>query len=110
MWANGDNIGLQPWFVDNHVEFRKAVHVRIKGRRETSFDVDYLDVAHEFDETGKLKWNGRIKNWTLAPGQGARALFAPGIDADGDYYTSKDGQPAHWVLTDIDTGRVIEPA
>jgi hypothetical protein len=32
MWANGDNIGLLPWFVDEHREFRKAVQVRIKDR------------------------------------------------------------------------------
>jgi hypothetical protein len=111
MWANGDNIGLQPWFVDNHLEFRKAVHVRIKERRETALDVDYVDAAHAFDETGNLKWLGRVKNWTLnKPFQKARAVFEAGIDADGDYYISKDGQPAHWVITDIDTGEAIEPA
>jgi hypothetical protein len=42
MWANGDNIALLPWFVDKHLQFRKAVHVRIKGRIETSIDIDYL--------------------------------------------------------------------
>jgi hypothetical protein len=111
MWANGDNIGLQPWFADNHLEFRKAVHVRIKEKRETAFDVDYLDAAHEFDEIGNLKWLGRVKNWTLnKPFQKARAVFEPGIDTDGDYYISMDGQPAHWVITDIGTGEVIEPA
>lgn len=111
MWANGDNIGFQPWFVDNHLEFRKAVHIRIKERRETAFDIDYLDAAHGFDGTGNLKWLGRVKNWTLNKAfQKARAVFEPGIDADGDYSISADGQPAHWVITDVDTGEVIEPA
>lgn len=111
MWANGDNIGLQPWFVDKHLKFRKAVHVRIKERRETAFDIDYLDAAHGFDGMGNLKWLGRVKNWTLNKAfQKARAVFEPGIDADGDYYISADGQPAHWVITDADTGEVIEPA
>jgi hypothetical protein len=110
MWANGDNLGLQPWFVDRHLEFRKAVHVRIKEKRENSFNVDYVDAAYAFDEDGNLKWLGRIKNWTLRPQQKAQALFAPGIDDDGDYLISKDGQPAHWVLTDTDTGKTIEPA
>jgi hypothetical protein len=111
MWANGDNIGLQPWFVDKHLEFRKAVHVRVKERRETALDVDYVDAAHGFDETGNLKWLGRVKNWTLNKAfQKACAVFEPGIDSDGDYYVSADGQPAHWVFTDVDTGEVIEPA
>lgn len=111
MWANGDNIGLQPWFVDQHLDFRKAVHVRIKEKRETAFDIDYLDAAHEFDETGNLKWLGRIKNWTLnKPFQKARAELKSGIDADGDYSISKDGTPAHWIFTDMDTGEIIEPA
>lgn len=36
MWANGDNVALQPWFVDDHLKFCKAVHVHIKERRETA--------------------------------------------------------------------------
>ena len=99
MWANGDNIALEPWFVDKHLEFRKAVHIRIEERRETQFDVDSLDAAHGFDETGNLKWLGRVKNWPLdGPYQKARVVFEPGTDPDGDYYISKDGRPAHWLL------------
>jgi hypothetical protein len=109
MWANGDNIALLPWFVDNHLEFRKAVHVRIKGRTETTVDIDYIDAAHQFGSDGKLVWMGRVKNRTLKPKQGARFLFAPGVDADGDYYISKDGSPAHWEATDAVTGEAIEP-
>ncbi|RDV05135.1 RES domain-containing protein [Undibacter mobilis] len=109
MFANGDNIGIQPWFVDNHLEFRKAVRIRIKERREAAFDIGYLDAAHDFNEAGNLKWMGRIKNWTLKPKQKAQAVYEPGLDADGDYQISKDGKHAHWVLTDIDTGKTIEP-
>ena len=66
MWANRDNIALEPWFVDKHLEFRKAVHIRIEERRETQFDVDSLDAAHGFDETGNLKWSGASRTglWT----------------------------------------------
>lgn len=110
MWANGDNVALQPWFVDDHLEFRKAIHVRIRETRETAFDIDYLDVAHAFDEIGVLKWLGRLKNWTLKPLQKAKAEFVSGTDDDGDYYISKEGQPAHWVLADLDTSEIIEPA
>jgi len=54
---------------------------------------------------------GRVKNWTLdRPYQKARVVFEPGTDPDGDYYISKDGRPAHWVVTDMVTGKVIEPA
>jgi hypothetical protein len=58
-----------------------------------------------------LKWLGRIKNWTLnRPFQKARAVFEAGIDEDGDYSISQDGKPCHWVITDEDTGEVIQLA
>ena len=109
MWANGDNVGLLPWFVDSHLEFRKAVHVRIKGRTETTIDIDYVDAAYEFDTDGNLVSLGHFKNWTLQPKQGAKFLFAAGVDSDGDYNISQDGTPAHWEAADAVTGEAIEP-
>jgi hypothetical protein len=95
--------------VDGHLQFRKAVHVRIKTRTETSIDIDYLDAAHEFDVAGRLNWLGRIRNWTLQPNQKGKFVFAAGPDADGDYTISQDGMPAHWTAEDADTGKVIDP-
>jgi hypothetical protein len=110
MWANGDNLALLPWFVDRHLEFRKAVHVWIKGRTETTFDIDYQDAAHGFDESGQLKWLGRIQNWTLdQPNQRAKFLCAPDLDADGDYTIAEDGTPTHWEAVDNETGEEIKP-
>jgi hypothetical protein len=108
MWANGDNIALLPWFVDKHLAFRKAVHVRIKGRTETSIDIDYLDAAHEFDDAGKLNWLGRIQAWTLLPKQTAKLLGVAGPD-DDDYTVGEDGRPAHWTAADAATGKPIYP-
>jgi RES domain len=109
MWANGDNLALLPWFADRHLEFRKAVHVRIKGSTETTIDINFEDAAHEFEVSGQLNWLGRIKNWTLQPKQKGKFLFAAGLDADGDYTISQDGTPAHWEAVDIVTGKQIEP-
>ena len=36
LWANGDNLALLPWFADSHLEFRKALHVRIRDRTDTT--------------------------------------------------------------------------
>jgi RES domain len=110
MWANGDNLALLPWFVDNHLEFRKAVHVQIKGRTGTTIDIDYVDAAHEFDEAGELKWLGRVQSWTLQPKQGGKFVGVAGPDQDGDYTTAGNGQPAHWTAQDMDTGKPIYPA
>ena len=110
MWANRDNVALQPWFVDQHLQFRKAVHIRVKERRGNTFEVDNLDAAHGFDENGDLVWLGRLKNWTLKPGQSAQMVLEPGIDEDGDYSISKDGTPCHWTATDTANGLVIEAA
>ena len=109
MWANGDNLALLPWYVDKHLEFRKAVHVRIRGRTGTSIDIDYLDAAHEFGCGDKLKWLGRIRAWTLQPKQAGRFLGVAGPDDDGDYTVGEDGQPAHWTAEDAATGKSIYP-
>jgi hypothetical protein len=109
MWANGDNLALLPWYADKHLEFRKAVHVRVTGRTDTSFDVNYDDAAHEFDESGKLIWLGRIRKWTIQPGQKAKATFSAGVDEDGDYYISTHGKPCHWTIEDATTGERINP-
>jgi hypothetical protein len=108
MWANGDNLAVLPWFVDAHLEFRKAVHVRIKTKAATTFGVDYLDAAHEFDLSGKLNWLGRVRNWTLQPKQAANFVFEPGRDSDGDFLLSTDGVPCHWIAKDARTDQVIE--
>jgi hypothetical protein len=111
MWANGDNLALLPWFVDRHLEFRKAVHVKIKARKETSMDVDYVDAAHGFDNNGNLYWLGRLKNWTLnRPYQAAKFTGVEGPDADGDYDVGPDGVPAHWEAVDEETGEAIIPS
>jgi hypothetical protein len=109
MWANGDNLALLPWFVDKHLEFRKAVHVRIKGRSATSIDIDCQDAAHEFDTAGKLKWLGRIQGWSVPPLGSATFLAVAGPDDDGDYLRSPDGQPMHWTRKDTATGMPIRP-
>jgi hypothetical protein len=106
-WANGDNLALLPWFADT-LEFRKAVHVRITGRKDANIDIDFADAAHEFDTSGKLKWLGHVKNWTLQPKQKAKFVFVAGLDADGDYRISQNGEPAHWEAEDALTGTIIE--
>lgn len=109
MSANGDNLALLPWYVDNHLEFRKAIHVRIDRRTDTSFSITSLDTAKEFDADGTLVWLGRLPNWTLnKPGQAATFTFTAGFDEDGDYEMSKDGVPCHWIAVDSTTGQVIE--
>ena len=110
MWANGDNLALLPWYADNHLEFRKAVHVLITSRTETSFDINYEDTAHGFDASGKLKWLGRMPKWDVQPGQTAKFTVAPGLDEDGDYSVDKNGNVCHWEAVDDKTGKKIDPS
>jgi hypothetical protein len=109
MWANGDNLALLPWFVDKHLAFRKAVHIRIKSRTATSMDIDYQDAAHQFDAAGKLKWLGRVQGWSVPPQQAATFVAVAGLDDDGDYLRSTDGQPVHWTAKDTATGKPMRP-
>ena len=92
MWANGDNIALLPWFVDRHIEFRKALHIRIDRREGSEFSFTYLDAANKFDDAGKLLWLGEMPSWTLQPGQAAIFTCNLGVDDDGDYVTGADGR------------------
>jgi RES domain len=107
-WANGDNLALLPWFVDNHLEFRKAVHIKIKSRTDTQINIDQLDAAHEFNGSGQLIWLGRIRKWTLQPRQTARFTLVEGRDDNGDFLLSSDGKACHWTAEDESTKTPIE--
>jgi hypothetical protein len=106
-WANGDNLALLPWFVDQHLQFRKALHIRVDDRTNSTFRISYVDFAREFDGDGKLVWLGRNQKWELQPGRGAKFKFEAGCDEDGDYQISAEGLPAHWTAVDSDTGHLI---
>jgi len=108
MWANGDNVAILPWFVDAHLTFRKALHIRIDSRTDTSISITYLDSAKEFDSNGTLIWLGKPSHWSVRPGQKAKFTAVAGVDDDGDYQMSTDGHPYHWTAADCDTGEPIE--
>jgi hypothetical protein len=108
MWANGDNLALLPWFVDQHIKFKKAVHIRIDNQEGAKFSISAVDSSNAFGKDGKLLWLGRIPNWTLEPGRAARIKFTPGPDSDGDYVMSQEGTPCHWIAVDAVTGQTIE--
>ena len=109
--ANADNIALLPWFVDKHLEFRKAVHIRVKERSEAAFNIEYLDAAHEFDVDGRLNWLGRVRQLKLTNVPAGYKLVgkaATGPDDDGDYLIAQDGTEVHWVFTDGATGKTLQ--
>lgn len=109
MWANGDNVALLPDFVDRALVFKKAIHVRVESRTDSTFQITSLDAATSFNANGELQWLGRLLNWTLAPGQAAKFTVKSGRAPDGDYSSDKDGNPCHWVARDSATGRIISP-
>lgn len=110
MFANSDNLALLPWFVDRHLCFQKALHIRIDRIEGTKFSITTLDCAKEFGQSGSLVWLGRVTCWTLQPGQTAKFVGTAGRDSDGDYETGSDGKACHWVAVDALTGDPIEAA
>lgn len=110
MLGNGDNLALQPWFVDKHLSFRKALHIRIDSVQDTAFSITSLDCAKNIGQDGKLVWFGRLPNWSVLPGQSARFEVKSGRDADGDYETGKNGELLYWLACDSQSGEIIEPA
>jgi hypothetical protein len=105
--ANSDNVALLPWFVDQHLRFRKTLHVRIAGVSNSTFSLTYCDCAKEFDEGGRLRWLGRLPSWQVLPGHTAIATGTAGRDEDGDYESAANGEPCHWVVVDKTTGEVL---
>lgn len=109
MWANSDNIALFPQFVDNYLQFTRAIRVRIDSLNPTGFDISNIDCAREIDESGALRWLGRRLNWKIPPGCLAKITLTEGTDSDGDYSSDKNGVPCHWVVIDERNGKLIEP-
>jgi hypothetical protein len=109
MSANGDNFALTPNFVDQHIKFKKATHIKITKRDGNSFSINKIDEAIELNDDNSLKWLGRFAHWVLnKPFQQAKCTGTAGKDQYGDYETSKDGTPVHWVVVDNKTGEVIK--
>lgn len=109
MSANGDNFALNPDYVDRHVEFKKATHIKITKRDGNSFSIKKIDEAIELYADNSLKWLGRLAHWVLnKPFQEATFTAAAGKDEYGDYETSKDGAPVHWHVVDRKTGEMIK--
>jgi len=109
MSANGDNFALIPQFVDQNLKFKKATHIKINKKDGNSYSINKLDAAIELNEDESLKWLGRLPHWVLnKPFQEATCTATAGKDKNGDYETSKDGTPCHWVVVDKKTGEVIE--
>jgi hypothetical protein len=109
MWANGDNVGLLPSFVDKHLIFKKAIHIRIDRQVDTQFSITSLDSARDVDARGCLNWSGNEPHWSLPPGCGAKFMATPGPDSDGDYEIGGDGTPCHWEATELETGVILKP-
>ena len=109
MSANGDNFALTPNFVDQHIEFKKAAHIKITKRDGNSFSINKIDEAIELNDDNSLKWLGRLARWVQdKPFQELKCTATAGKDQNGDYETSKDGTPVHWVVVDNKTGEIIK--
>jgi len=65
MSANGDNFALTPDFVDQHIKFKKATHIKIAKRDGNSFSINKIDEAIELNDDNSLKWLGRLAHWVL---------------------------------------------
>lgn len=77
MWANGDNLALLPLYVDAHLRFMKAIHVRVDSRDDTSFSITELDSAKALSPHGGLAWECKPPRIVLV-NQRAKLTRKPG--------------------------------
>jgi hypothetical protein len=104
MWANGDNIALRPWFVNDHLEWKKAIHIRVDARDEKSFSISEIDAARHLDSDENLVWAGHAGVKLTSPSIFS-FVFTAGRDEWGDYILGKDNVVGHWVGIEETTGR-----
>jgi hypothetical protein len=105
--GDGDNVAIQPWYVDQHLQLKKAKHVRVTDREGTKIKVEYVDEAYQLDPDGHLCWLGRRASWQVLPQQSVECRVVEGVDSHGDYQTTADGVRCHWELRDVATGTFI---
>ena len=60
MLANADNFALNPDFVDQHIKFKKNIHIRVTNRDGNSISINIIDEAFELNNDNSLKWLGRL--------------------------------------------------
>lgn len=107
MNASGDNLALLPWYVDDHLNFKKAIHFRIDAKKDKGFSFKMLDWADA--ENGVLNWRGHAPQWQLHnQGETLQFVFEAGPDEDGNYILSAEGNMGHWVARNAN-GEIVEP-
>jgi len=106
--ANADNLALLPWFVDSHVRWIKAIHIRVTGADTDGFTVEELDGSIELASDGFLRWIGCSPRLLKNVGGTVECTFRAGPDAHGDYQNAADGAIGHWHCVSSLTG-VLTP-
>jgi hypothetical protein len=96
----GDNIALLPKFVDEHIIFKKAIHIRIDNVNNNTLSITNIDTSKSLSNEGKLEWLGRMPKWKIPPGKRVKVELAHGLDSYGDYGFNKDKNICHWKMTD----------
>jgi hypothetical protein len=68
MQANSDNLALKSQYAATCLQFRRAEFARVDAVRENGFDITVLDTAVELDDSGSIRWRGRLDQWVARPG------------------------------------------
>ena len=86
MSGNTDNVALKVGSLKK-IKPYAVEYNQITGLEGFKMDLDLLDSAVNWNNNGRLNWNGRRLNWQLGPGQEAAAKVEDGewvlYDSDG---------------------------
>ena len=105
MSANGDNIALLPWFVEQSVVWMKAIHLKVLGSDGSSFSIETIKKSHELSVSGTLLWTEGSGTVIGETGY-VECTFKAGVNEHGDYELGKDGI-GHWLCENKTSGRVF---
>ncbi len=99
MAANGDNVAILPWYVDRHLVFKGASHIKVTARKGNEISFSEVDYATAFDADGNLIWKGYPLHGNILPGH-YTAKDTVGTDEFGFYERVYDGKKVRWEIYD----------
>jgi hypothetical protein len=93
MWANSDNLAIEPAFVDRALDAVYAEYLEVTDVGTSTFRVNVLDESRTFGSRGEILWLGHQGTWQMRR-QGEELVF--------------EVEDGHWIGRDGD-GNLVQP-
>jgi hypothetical protein len=76
MRANADNLAITTNYADSYLKLNRAEFLQVTAVNEFSFDVNNMDIATHFSQSGEILWEGRPGHWVIREPFGSLKFIA----------------------------------